>query len=255
MQQFKKRLKHYQVALLMAMLVCVSFAFIRPNAAANFNKTIVASAHTVTNAAKSFVEEKIGLYDSLGLEAKGLSRQAFEYALAGYNKLLGEGKLQNNNMLSILDFSLSSAKKRLFVIDITTGELVFNTYAAHGRGSGTAMATEFSNTPNSFKSSLGFYVTGETYSGKHGESLRLNGEEEGFNDNALARGIVMHSAAYVGEDIASKQGYIGRSQGCPAVPEEMSKEIISKIKNGSCLFLYSPDKNYTAHSKLLNDNI
>jgi hypothetical protein len=253
MQQFRKKVMNYQTSILMAILVCLSFAFARPDSASDLKNNMVAAANTVVTV-KSAVAEKLALYDSLGLETKGLSRQAFEYALAGYNKLLNEGKLVKDNLLTILDFSLPSGKKRLFVIDIATGELVYNTYAAHGRGSGAAMATQFSNEPNSYKSSLGFYVTGETYNGKHGESLRLNGEEEGINDNALARGIVMHSAAYVDESVAAHQGYVGRSQGCPAVPANMSKEIIGKIKNGSCLFLYSPDKNYTSRSKLLNDN-
>jgi len=253
MQQFKQKLRNFQKAILMGMLVCMSFSFARPDAAHDLKKNIVAAATTVVSA-KSAIEEKMGLYDSLELESKGLSRQAFEYALEGYNKLLNSGKLAKDNLLSILDFSLPSSKKRLFIVDLATGQLVFNTYAAHGRGSGETMATKFSNEPNSYQSSLGFYVTGETYNGKHGESLRLNGEEEGFNDNALARGVVMHSAAYVDESVVASQGRIGRSQGCPAIPESVTKEIITKIKNGSCLFLYSPDKNYTSHSKLLNEN-
>jgi hypothetical protein len=246
MQQFKKH-RRYQVLALIGMLVCMSFAFTRANNS-SANNTVVVSTATK---AKSLVEEKMSLYDSLGLESKGLSRQAFEYALTGYNKLLNAGKLVKNNLLSILDFTLPSGKKRLFIIDIESGELVYNTYAAHGRGSGTEMAKVFSNKPNSYQSSLGFYITGETYNGKHGESLRLNGEEKGFNDNALARGIVIHSAAYADEEIVARQGYIGRSQGCPALPQNISKDVISTIKNGSCLFLYSPDKNYVTHSKLI----
>jgi hypothetical protein len=245
MQQFKKH-RRYQVLALIGMLVCMSFAFTRANNIGVNNSTVVS-----TTKAKSLVEEKMGMYDSLNLEAKGLSRQAFEYALNGYNKLLTAGKLVKDNLISILDFSLPSGKKRLFVIDITSGELVYNTYAAHGRGSGADMATRFSNKPNSYQSSLGFYITGGTYIGKHGESLRLNGEEQGFNDNALSRGIVMHSAAYADEDIVARQGYIGRSQGCPALPQNISKDVIGTIKNGSCLFLYSPDKNYVAHSKMI----
>ncbi len=249
--QLKKKISNYHVAILMIMLISTSFAFIRPTAVLSAETKIEAAV----NKASSIIEEKMGLYDSLDLESKGLSRQAFEYALTGYSNLLNSGKIIKNNLLSILDFSLPSGKKRLFVIDITTGDLVYNTYAAHGRGSGTAMATQFSNKPNSFKSSLGFYITGETYNGKHGESLRLNGTEKGINDNALARGIVIHSASYADEEIVERQGFIGRSLGCPALPQNISKEVISTIKNGSCLFLYSPDKFYTTHSRLLNDVI
>jgi len=113
------------------------------------------------------------------------------------------------------------------------------------------MANQFSNTPESYKSSLGFYVTQETYNGNHGYSLKLEGEERGINDNAENRAIVMHSAWYVNESIIRSQGYIGRSEGCPAVSEELSAPIINKIKNGTCLFLYSPDKNYLTQSRIL----
>ena len=242
--------KHWSARILVAagMLVCMSMAFTSSKTVAS--KTIVNKETAVKS---SVVTTKMSIYDSLGLEALGLSRQAFEYALTGFNNLLNAGKIRKDNLLSILDFTIPSGKKRLFVIDLASGELVYNTYAAHGRNSGTAVATTFSNEMNSYKSSLGFYITGDTYTGKHGESLRLEGEEKGFNDNALARGIVMHSASYVDEDIVAHQGYIGRSQGCPALPGNIYKDVINTIKNGSCLFLYSPDKNYVAHSKILND--
>lgn len=200
-----------------------------------------------------FIVQKLPLFDALHLETLGLSRQVFTYALRGFSHLLASGKVPNEHLLTILDFSLPSHQKRLFVIDLKTGELVFNTYAAHGRNSGKDMATRFSNKPNSFQSSLGFYITGETYRGKHGSSLRLLGEEEGFNDNALSRGIVIHGAEYVSENIAAAQGYIGRSQGCPALPGKQSAEVISRIKNGTCLFLYGQDTYYLTHSKILNN--
>jgi hypothetical protein len=137
------------------------------------------------------------------------------------------------------------------VLDVKKGKLVFNTYVSHGRNSGKALATAFSNAFNSFESSLGFYITGDTYKGHHGYSMRLMGEEKGINDNAFNRGIVMHSAAYVDESYIHTQGYIGRSEGCPAVPEGLYKGIIEHIKNGTCLFMYSPDKNYFAHTSIL----
>ncbi len=114
------------------------------------------------------------------------------------------------------------------------------------------MATEFSNEAESHKSSLGFYVTGDTYMGKHGLSMRLLGQDKGFNDNANDRAVVMHSATYVSEAAIKTQGFIGRSHGCPAVPEELNKPIIEKIKNGTCLFLYSADKQYAANSTIIN---
>ncbi|RFM30620.1 hypothetical protein DXN05_03100 [Deminuibacter soli] len=194
------------------------------------------------------------LYTGLHLDSLGLSKQAFDNAMHGYKTLQAAGKLQNDQVLSIVDFSLPSSQKRLFVIDLKNARLLFNTYVSHGRGSGAALATEFSNQANSFKSSLGFYVTGDTYIGHHGYSLRLNGQEKGINDNALSRGIVMHSAAYVDSRIAAAQGFIGRSQGCPAIPAKEHKAIIAAIRNGSCLFLYSADKKYAASSTLARSN-
>jgi len=229
------------------LLACMSLAFINPEPAP---KTVMA----IVSKPNSFVEEKLCIYDSLELGELGLSKQAFEYALTGFKKLQESGRIQKDNILSILDFSLPSGKKRLFVIDLNTNELVFHTYAAHGKKSGQILATQFSNKPNSNKSSLGFYITGDTYQGKHGTSLRLQGEEKGINDNAMSRGIVMHSAKYVDETIIAQQGFIGRSQGCPALPANIYKDVIEKIKNGSCLFMYSPDKYYTTHSRILKEN-
>ncbi len=190
------------------------------------------------------------VYDSLHLADFGLSKAAFQQGLAGLDLLVSSGDIHNAGILSIADLSLPSSKKRLFVIDLNTCQLIFNTYVSHGRNSGKEMATRFSNNPRSCESSLGFYVTGDTYRGHHGYSLKLKGEEEGINDNAFSRGIVIHSASYVNERIAKSQGFIGRSEGCPAIPKNLHKKIIEKIKNGTCLFLYSPDKYYESHSKM-----
>jgi hypothetical protein len=190
------------------------------------------------------------IYDSLHLGDFGLSKAAFKEGLAGLSLLVSSGDIQNAGILSIIDLSLPSSKKRLFVIDLNICKLIFNTYVSHGRNSGKEMATQFSNKPHSCESSLGFYVTGDAYFGHHGYSLKLNGKEEGINDNACSRGIVIHSASYVNERIAKSQGYIGRSEGCPAIPKTLHRKIIEKIKNGTCLFLYSPDKFYETHSKM-----
>jgi hypothetical protein len=162
------------------------------------------------------------------------------------------GKLMNDSVISIIDFSLSSAKKRLFVIDIKHCKVLFNTYVAHGKNSGTEYAREFSNNPRSKKSSLGFYVTGDTYSGDNGYSLHLEGEEKGINNNAYNRAIVMHGAPYVNETYIKSNGFIGRSFGCPAVPQNIYKPLIDQIKNGSCLFFYSPNPYYFSHSEILH---
>ena len=193
------------------------------------------------------------MYDSLRLNFMGLSQQAFQYAMQGFEYLSKAGRIANDNVISIVDFSLPSSKKRLFIIDLDQQKVVFNTYVAHGMNSGKEYAEQFSNRPESNQSSLGFYETMDTYNGKNGYSLHLQGLERGINDNADSRAIVMHGADYVSEGFIQSQGYLGRSWGCPAVPEKLHKPIINKIKNGTCLFIYSPNKNYFIHSKILKD--
>ena len=193
------------------------------------------------------------IYDSLRLNVMGLSQQAFQYAMHGFDYLFKAGKIANNKVISIVDFSLPSNKKRLFVIDMDKFKVVFNTYVAHGVNSGKEYAEQFSNRPESNQSSLGFYETLNTYNGKNGYSLHLEGLEEGINDNADSRAIVMHGANYVSENMIQTQGFLGRSWGCPAVPVKLHKPIINKIKNGTCLFIYSSDKNYLIHSKILKE--
>lgn len=216
------------------------------------SQSIIADSSHITNPEEndSPAKSNLSLYDSLQLNQLNLSRNAFNFAMKGYDQLLSSGKLNNTDLISIVDFSLPSSKKRLFIVDLKKKEVVYNTYVAHGRNSGKEMASQFSNQPESNKSSLGLYVTGSTYIGKHGFSLHLLGQEKGINDNANSRAIVMHSAAYVSEAAIRMQGFIGRSLGCPALPENLHKPIIQRIKNGSCLFLYSPDKSYAIHSAI-----
>ncbi|MGG9972486.1 murein L,D-transpeptidase catalytic domain family protein [Ferruginibacter sp. SUN002] len=191
------------------------------------------------------------IYDSLKLSSIGLARQVFDYAVNGLNYMKEVGKLSNDRIISIVDFSKPSSQKRLYVIDLKNFKILFNTYVAHGVNSGTAFANQFSNIPESNKSSLGFYQTSTTYIGKNGYSMRLHGLEKGINDKAYERDIVMHGAAYVSEGMIRTHGYIGRSFGCPAVAEKLHKPIIDKIKNGTCLFIYSPNKNYISQSKII----
>jgi hypothetical protein len=190
------------------------------------------------------------LYDKLNLDSLGLSTQAYLYALTGYEKLQNAGKFCGQHLLSIIDFTKPSSQKRLFIIDLQEEKILFNTYVAHGQNSGTLYAEKFSNKLSSFQSSLGFYETKETYIGKHGYSLQLNGLEKGINDKADERSIVVHGAAYVSEGMINMQGYIGRSWGCPAIPEKLSKPIIDKIKDGTCLFIFANDNQYLEHSQV-----
>jgi hypothetical protein len=191
------------------------------------------------------------LYHSLGLEAKGLSKKAFEHAYKGYQKLLKKKLVSRADYLTICDFSQSSKRKRLYVVDLANNEVILNTYVAHGKNSGSEYATKFSNRPESLQSSLGFYITRQTYHGEHGLSLRMEGLEPGINDKALHRGIVVHGANYIG-DGPGHGALMGRSFGCPAVPKEESLTLINMIKNGTCLFIYHPGKNYLYRSRILN---
>jgi hypothetical protein len=187
------------------------------------------------------------LYDVLGLQEKGLSKQAFEYAYKGYRLLVGKNKIGRPGYLTICDLSQSAKQKRLYLVDINNNKILLNTYVAHGRRSGGEFATRFSNKTSSLQTSLGFYVTKNVYKGEHGLSLRVEGLEPGFNDRAFRRAIVIHGATYIGD------GFTGRSFGCPAVPKDEINELVNMIKDGTCLFIYHPAKNYLRGSKILND--
>jgi hypothetical protein len=198
------------------------------------------------------IPSAVSVYDSLRLNLSGLNRKAFELAQQGYEKLREQGALLNDGIISIIDFSLPSTEKRLYVVDLKNYQVSYQTYVAHGKNSGGLMANSFSNKPSSNKSSLGFYKTLGTYMGKHGYSLKLQGLEKGINDNAYQRAIVIHGADYVNPNYIPKLGYIGRSQGCPAVASREATPIINTIKDGSCLFIYSPNQVYQTSSSILS---
>jgi len=187
----------------------------------------------------------------LHLDLSGLSRQAFVYAKKGWQKLVEQGRLVNDSVMAIVDFSQPSDHKRLYVLDMKNYKVLFNTLVAHGRNSGKERASSFSNRAGSYKSSPGFYITHDTYTGGNGYSLRLEGIEKGINDKAYNRAIVMHGASYVDESYIARQGFIGRSEGCPAIPVKAAGEIIDVMKNGACLFVYTPAKNYALRSAIL----
>ena len=202
------------------------------------------------NKAEIIIERADSIYNSIQLVAAGLNEQAFELAYTGYNKLIESGMVGRPEIITIADFSKASNEKRLYVINLLEGKLLFHTLVAHGRNSGTNYATEFSNKPSSYKSSLGFYLTLDPYIGDNGYSLKLEGLEKGINDKAYSRAIVIHGSDYVSDQIANN-GTIGRSFGCPAVPLKQSKSIINTVKKGSVLFIYHPNKNYLNQSDLL----
>lgn len=191
------------------------------------------------------------LYDNYGLGAYGLQRDVFFYAYKGHQFLKIKSQLKKTNLLTIADYSQSSNNKRLYVIDLESGRMLFNTYVSHGKNSGDEFATSFSNLTSSNKSSLGFMVTAETYTGKAGLSMRFYGMEKGINDNVRTRDIVLHGSRYVNESIINNRGLIGNSLGCPAVPFGLHNRIINTIKDGSCFYVHHTDTHYTSSSAII----
>lgn len=209
--------------------------------------TTVAVTNRVTEEAAAVIAEAGMLYEAMDLESHGLAKEAFEYAFKGYKALLNAGRVAKAQVLTVADFTKSSREKRLYILDVESHKILMQTYVAHGRNSGGEYATSFSNAPESHKSSQGFYVTKNTYRGGHGLSLILDGVEKGINDNAESRKIVVHGANYIGSDDLK-----GRSFGCPAVANKLSKKVIQTIKDGSVLFIYHPANSYLNKSRILN---
>ena len=235
-------------------IIClfVSFLLLPVVKAGNNDGTIYRPVKHPTRTGNFTAEQLSNLiYDSLQLNSMGLPREALVYAVKGQQTLQQKGLLQHPDILTVCDFSQPSDSKRMYIIDIKNYKVLLNTYVAHGKNSGLEYARKFSNRLKSQQSSLGFYITGNTYSGKHGLSLRLTGLDKGFNDNAARRAVVVHGARYIGESRADAV-YMGRSFGCPAVPQSVAPKVINLIKQGSCLFIYSPLKSYLHGSSILN---
>ncbi|MEN2488078.1 murein L,D-transpeptidase catalytic domain family protein [Flavobacterium sp. B11] len=212
-----------------------------------------ATVKAIAKVEKVTVDSKIeSVYNSLNSNNfKMPELKTFSEALKGFYLLKERGVIKKD-ILTLIDFSLSSNTKRLWVIDLASNTILFNSLVAHGRNTGEEFASTFSNLNSSFKSSLGFYATGEIYQGKHGASLRLDGLEDGVNDNARERGVVMHGADYVSESFIRNHKRLGRSQGCPAVPVELTNEIIQLIKDKSCLYIYHPSRSFAMEERLIS---
>lgn len=186
------------------------------------------------------------LYNNFQLADK-INYKIFKMAVKGYSKI----KNKKNNYLTIIDYSKPSNEKRFAVLNMNTLKLEDYTYVAHGKNTGAETAVSFSNKLNSYKSSLGFYLTGKTYNGRYGYSLKLYGLEERFNSNAYTRGVVIHGAEASEPEYLKKFGFLGRTEGCPAVPKSLNKNIIEKIRNGSVVFVYGNDEKYLKESALI----
>lgn len=234
--------------LLLLSFFCISlFAFAITNNKSGNSTTIKLPAPAESSTAIG----SSALYSELNLESIGLQQNVFSTAMEGFEKLASKGVVRHD-LITIADFSQPSNKKRLYIVDLQNKKVLFNTLVAHGKNTGTLFAKSFSNDGSSLKSSPGFYVTEDTYTGHNGYSLRLNGLEKNINDNALSRDVVMHGADYVNPSFANAMGFIGRSWGCPAVPMSQHKAIINTIKDGTCLFIYTTENNYLHRSTVLN---
>ena len=188
------------------------------------------------------------LFRALLRQAPRISPEALQTALAALDRLKASGAAIRSDVLTVIDYTKPSTEPRLWVFDLHHTRVLFEELVAHGRNTGDNRAVRFSNEPGSLMSSLGVFLTGDTYFGKHGLSLRLRGLEKGTNDKSMERAIVIHAANYVSEKLGSYKGRIGRSWGCPAVRPEISRQLIQTVQGGTVLLAYFPKKSWLATS-------
>lgn len=192
----------------------------------------------------------LSLYQSIAFgEGEQPAYDLFLRGVTGLQELKQSNQLSDKEIITLIDFRKSANEKRLWVVDLKEKKVLFHSLVAHGRNSGDVFASKFSNKHESNQSSLGFYITGSTYIGKHGVSLKLHGVEKGINDQAEARAIVMHGAEYVSDAYIKRVGRLGRSFGCPAVPMSIHKEVVTQLAGGTCLFIFYPDQNYLSSTR------
>lgn len=189
--------------------------------------------------------------DRLAANAPGLKRDVLRLALTARDAAAAQGLAKRDELLTVIDYSLPSTAKRLWVFDVKTGDVLFNELVAHGKNTGDNYARHFSNQDKSLETSLGLFRTAGTYIGGNGYSLKLAGLEPGYNDQAERRSVVMHGAPYVSEQFAAAHGRIGRSWGCPALSKQVAGKVIDTIKGGSLVFSYFPDQDWLQHSKFV----
>lgn len=202
--------------------------------------------------AQVFEDSMMSIYRTINLEPLKLPYSVFRLGMIGYFNIRTQEDLRKRQIFTLIDFTQSSCDKRFYTLDLDSMEVLFNTYVAHGRNTGGNFASSFSNISGSNQSSLGFFVTAETYVGSKGYSMRMDGIESGVNDKVRERAVVMHDAKYVSEDWINKYGRLGRSQGCPALPEGISKKVIDSIKGGTVIFAYFNDTTYLNASSYLD---
>jgi hypothetical protein len=212
---------------------------------------VAASATGASASASSIAIAPAALLARLQAAAPGIDRTALSLALDARDCAIRSGAVSASQRLALIDYSRPSTERRLWVFDMSRASLLYTEYVAHGRGSGENFANAFSNRDGSHQSSLGLFVTADTYIGGNGYSLRMDGLEPGINDKARARAIVMHGARYVDPALASRQGRLGRSYGCPALRPIVARQMIDTLKQGQLLFAYYPDRDWLARSRFL----
>ena len=217
---------------------------------ANISWKAVRISHNPEHTYHQYVED---LYHEIRLDSTGLNLAVFQKAITGFYNIRSLGMMHTRSILSIADFDQESCKKRFYIIDLDKKELILNTWVAHGENSGGDLPDHFSNRRNSNESSLGFFLTAEVYYGKHGRSLKLDGMDPGFNNNARERAIVLHGAEYVCQETIDQLGRLGRSQGCPAIPAKLANTVITAIADRTVLFIHSSAQAYT--STYLNEEL
>lgn len=227
-------------------------SFVNSSRPAVFTRVLSGVTLNVSSETK-FEVGLISLYEEMNLDSLGLDFHVFRKGMTGYYNLVDEGKAGDKQILTIIDFTLPGIEKRFFCIDLDSREVLFHTLVAHGRNSGGDYAERFSNRPNSHESSIGFYLTGETYTGANGYSLRLDGLDGSWNSNLRRRAVVVHGADYATHGWIERYGRLGRSFGCPAVPTEMASEIIDTIEGNTVIFAYYNDEEYLSTSALLDE--
>lgn len=240
----------YRILTVIGVLI-FSFAFSSTDEINNpIDSRTTAELKVETKVKKTFEAKVADLYQTFSVNNVSMPElSVFEKAISGYTQLEEAGKV-SNPLLTVIDFNLSSKQKRMWILNMDTQEVVFNTFVAHGKNTGVEFANKFSNTVNSHQSSLGFYVTGETYYGKNGLSLFIDGMEKGFNTNARKRYVVIHGADYAEPAFIKRYGRLGRSYGCPAVPNKIAKKLINTIKGKSVVYIHKDNKNYLQASDL-----
>lgn len=236
-------------------------SFTSPGADNSESVVVAAPAKTGEGAAMSFEEKQLAydqyvkdIYSKANLENSGMAFNVFQKALVGHQNFKQKKLVSSDkSIVTIIDFTKPSRTKRMWIVDLEKKKVLYNDLVAHGRNTGEEKAVYFSNKPNSFMSSMGFYVTDKTYFGKHGLSLRVAGMDKEYNSNAMSRAIVIHGADYVSEAFIKQYGRLGRSLGCPALPQAITKDVIQVIKDRTTIYIHGADKNYT--SDFLNQQL